>query len=39
MTFLNFSQLRKVFSAQNKRKHFPENQTKFSFDWKMFFID
>jgi hypothetical protein len=22
-----------------KKKHFPENQTKFLFDWKVFFID
>jgi hypothetical protein len=28
-----------VFSAQNKRKIFPENQAKFFFDWKVFSVD
>jgi len=37
MTFLNFSQLPKsVFRPNFPRKHFPENQAKFSFDWKVF---
>ena len=34
MTFLNFSQL-----PNFPGKHFPENQAKFSFDWKVFFVD
>jgi hypothetical protein len=40
MTFLNFSQLSKnVFRPNIKEKHFPENQAKFFFDWKVFFVD
>jgi len=40
MTFLNFSQLpESVFRLNFSRKHFPENQVKFFFDWKVFFID
>jgi len=40
MTFLNFSQLSKnVFHLNFSGKHFPENQAKFFFDWKVFFID
>jgi hypothetical protein len=40
MTFLNFAQLPLVFSAQIfQKKHFPENQAKFSFDWKVFSVD
>ena len=47
MTFLNFSLLpESVFPPKFSGKHFPENQTKFFFnwkvlsvDWKMFFID
>jgi len=37
MTFLNFSQLpESVFRPNFPGKHFPENQAKFSFDWKVF---
>jgi len=25
--------------TQQKGKHFPENQVKFFFDWKVFFVD
>jgi hypothetical protein len=40
MTFLNFSQLpESVFRPNFTGKHFPENQAKFFFDWKVFFID
>ena len=40
MTFLNFSQLpESVFCPNFPGKHFPENQAKFSFDWKVFSID
>jgi hypothetical protein len=40
MTFLNFSQLpESVFRPNFLGKHFPENQAKFSFDWKVFFVD
>jgi hypothetical protein len=40
ITFLNFSQLLEiVFRPNFSGKHFPENQTKFFFDWKVFFID
>jgi hypothetical protein len=40
MTFLNFSQLlENVFRPNFPGKHFPENQAKFSFDWKVFFVD
>jgi hypothetical protein len=40
MTFLNFSQLpESVFRPNFLGKHFSENQAKFSFDWKVFFID
>jgi len=40
MTFLNFSQLSKsVFRSNFLGKHFPENQAKFSFDWKVFSVD
>jgi hypothetical protein len=40
MIFLNFSQLQKsVFRLNFSRKYFPENQAKFFFDWKVFFID
>ena len=38
--------LKNKYSKQNiynnpnfPRKHFPENQAKFSFDWKVFFVD
>jgi hypothetical protein len=37
MIFLNFSQLpESVFRPNFPGKHFPENQAKFSFDWKYF---
>jgi hypothetical protein len=37
MTFLNFSQLSEsVFRPNFPVKHFPGNQAKFSFDWKVF---
>ena len=40
MTFLIFSQLpESVFPPNFSRKHFPENQAKFSFYWKVFSID
>jgi hypothetical protein len=40
MTFLNFSQLpESVFRPNFSGKHFPENQAKFSFDWKVFSVD
>jgi len=41
MTLLNFSQLPESVFRQNKRKtlSFPENQAKFFFDWKVFFVD
>jgi len=40
MTFLNFSQLpESVFRPNFTGKHFPENQVKFSFDWKVFSVD
>jgi hypothetical protein len=36
MTFLNFSQLpESVFRSNFPGKHFPRNQAKFSFDWKV----
>jgi len=40
MTFLNFSQLpESVFRPNFSEKYFPENQAKFSFDWKVFSVD
>jgi hypothetical protein len=40
MTFLNFSQLSEsVFRINFQGKHFPGNQAKFSFDWKVFSVD
>ena len=40
MIFLIFSQLpESVFRPNFPGKHFPENQAKFSFDWKVFSID
>jgi len=40
MTFLNFSKLPKiVFRPNVSGKHFPENQAKFFFDYKVFFVD
>ena len=40
MTFLNFSQFSKnVFRPNFTGKYFPENQAKFSFDWKVFSVD
>jgi len=40
MTFLNFSQLlESVFRPNFSEKYFPENQVKFFFNWKMFFVD
>jgi cytolysin (calcineurin-like family phosphatase) len=40
MTFLNFSQLSEsVFRPNFPVKHFPENQAKFSFDWKVFSVE
>jgi hypothetical protein len=40
MIFLNFSQLSEsVFHPNFLGKHFPENQVKFFFDWKIFFFD
>ena len=40
MTFLNFSQLpESVFRPNFSRKHFPGNQAKFFFDWKVFSVD
>jgi len=39
MTFLNFSQLpESVFRPNFLKKHFPGNQAKFSFDWKVFSV-
>jgi len=39
MIFLIFSQfLKSVFRANFSGKHFPENQAKFSFDWKVFSV-
>jgi len=38
--FLNFSQLSEsVFHSNFSEKHFPKNQAKFSFDWKVFSVD
>jgi hypothetical protein len=40
MTFLNFSQFpESVFRPNFSEKHFPGNQVKFSFNWKMFSVD
>jgi len=40
MTFQKFSQfLESVFRPNFPGKHFPENQAKFSFDWKVFSVD
>jgi len=40
MIFLKFSQLSEsVFRLNFPGKHFPGNQTKFSFDWKVFSVD
>jgi hypothetical protein len=40
MIFFNFSQLpESVLCLNFSEKHFPENQTKFSFDWKVFSVD
>jgi len=40
MTFLNFSQLSEsVFRINFSGKHFSENQVRFFFDWKVFFVD
>ena len=40
MTFLIFSQLlESVFRPNFSEKHFPENQDKFFFDWKVFSVD
>jgi len=40
MIFLNFSQLSEsVFRQKFSGKHFPKNQAKFFFGWKVFFID
>jgi hypothetical protein len=38
MTFLNIT-FEKYFPPKINEKHFPENQTKFFFDWKVFFVD
>jgi hypothetical protein len=39
MTFLNFSKLpESVFHPNFIEKHFPENQAKFSLDWKVFSV-
>ena len=39
-TFLNFSQPpESVFHPNFSGKHFPGDQAKFSFDWKVFFVD
>ena len=39
MTFLNFSQLpESVFRPNFSGKHFPGNQAKFFFDWKVFSV-
>jgi uncharacterized protein with gpF-like domain len=34
-----FTTSEKYFPPKIKGKYFPENQTKFSFNWKVFFID
>jgi hypothetical protein len=40
MIFLKFSQLSESVLCPNfLGKHFPENQTKFFFDWNVFFVD
>jgi len=40
MTFVNFSQLlESVLHPDFPGKHFHGNQTNFSFDWKVFFVD
>ena len=40
MTFLNFSQLpESVVRLNFSGKHYPENQAKFPFNWKVFSID
>ena len=40
MTFLNFfTTFGKCFPPKFSGKHFPENQAKFFFDWKVFSID
>ena len=40
MIFLNFSQFSEsVFGPNFSGKHFPKNQAKFFFDWKIFFVD
>ena len=40
MTFLNYSQLpESVFHPNFSGKHFPGDQAKFSFDWKVFSVD
>jgi hypothetical protein len=40
MTFLNISQLpESVLPFKIKGKHFPGNQVKFFFDWKVFSVD
>ena len=40
MTFLNFSQLpESVFRPNFPGKHYPGNQAKFSFNWKVFSVD
>jgi hypothetical protein len=40
MTFLKFSQLpESVFRSNFSGKYFPENQVKFFFNLKVFFID
>jgi hypothetical protein len=40
MIFLNFSQLpESVFRSKFLGKHFPENQAKFFFNWKVFSVD
>ena len=40
MIFLIFSQLPESVVRPNfTGKHFPENQAKFFFDWKIFYVD
>jgi len=40
MIFINFSQLlESVFRLNFSGKHFPENQVKFFFDWKVFSVN
>jgi hypothetical protein len=40
MTFLIFSQIpESVFRLNFWGKHFPENQAKFFFNWKVFSVD